>query len=318
MKNRFAVLAALCAMFVLIFASAQVIDASKYALTVCAELILPSLFPFFVLSILLGKLGLPFYLEKLLGNTAARIFRISGAGISAFFIGISGGYPLGASYIAQIYEERIIDRQEAEKLLAFCNNSGPAFIIGVVGGGVFGSAKIGIMLYLIHILSAVISGIVLRNKADYSAAFVSQKPSVPFSKALPESVKQAVISVLNVCGFVVCFTVFTGLLDANGFLSAFSERLSSISGFEHQWSKAALSGIFELGSAAGAMRGLEVSPHNIALAAAILGWGGISVHFQTLAIISDTDIKSTLHFAGRLLNAVFSAVLAYIAALLFT
>lgn len=316
MKNKFALISALCALFVLIFASEQVISASRYALSVCAELILPSLFPFFVLSILLSKLGLPYYLDKLLGPAASRLFSVSGAGISAFFIGISGGYPLGASYISQIYESKIIDRQEAERLLAFCNNSGPAFIVGAVGSGVFSSAKIGILLYMVHIISALIVGLCMRKKSSYSASAHPQAPTLSFSAALPEAVRQAVISVLNVCGFVVCFTVFTGLLDANGFLSAMANGLSALTGFESQWSRAALSGLFELGSAAGMMRGLEAIPINVSLAAAILGWGGISVHFQTMALISDTDIKSTLHFAGRFLSALFSAILAYIAALL--
>lgn len=317
MKNKFALISALCALFVLIFASGQVISASRYALSVCVELILPSLFPFFVLSILLSKLGLPYYLDKLMGSAASKLFSVSGAGISALFIGISGGYPLGASYVAQIYEAKIIDRQEAERLLAFCNNSGPAFIVGAVGNGVFGSAKIGILLYIVHILSALLTGLCMRKKSSPLPFSHPQPPAIPFSAALPEAVRQAVISVLNVCGFVVCFTVFTGLLDANGFLSALAKGLSALTGFETQWSRAALSGIFELGSAAGLMRGLEPLPANISLAAAILGWGGISVHFQTLALISDTDIKSTLHFAGRFLSALFSAVLSYIAAQLF-
>ena len=35
----------------------------------------------------------------------------------------------------------------------------------------------------------------------------------------PEAVKQAVASILNVCGFVLCFSVMVGLLDAKGLFS---------------------------------------------------------------------------------------------------
>ena len=151
MRNKFAVLASLSGIFVLIFASQSVISASKNALNICATLILPSLFPFFVISILLAKLGFPKYLEKLFAPAAAKIFSVSGAGISALFVGLCGGYPMGAAYIAQLYEDKIIRREEAEHLLAFCNNSGPAFIVGVMGAGVFKSAKIGLLLYAVHI-----------------------------------------------------------------------------------------------------------------------------------------------------------------------
>ena len=317
MKNKFALFSAVAALFVLIAASEDVISCSRNALKICADSLLPSLFPFFVISALLSKLGLPNYLQKLLSPIAAKIFGVSGAGISALFVGLCSGYPMGAAYIAELYCDKTIGRSEAERLLAFCNNSGPAFVIAVMGVTVFKSAKVGLLLYTVHIFSALISGVLLRGKSSSSQLSLHPAPVLSFSQALPQAVKQSVISALNVCGFVVCFTVFTGLLDANGFLSLFSAKLSVLSGYELHWSRAAITGIFELGSAAALMNGLTPLPHNIALAAALLGWGGISVHFQTLALISDTDIKGTLHFAGRLLSAVLSYILAYVFALLF-
>ena len=317
MKNKFALWASISALFVLIFASEEVISSSRDALKICADSLLPSLFPFFVVSALLSKLGLPHYLQKQLAPIASKTFSVSGAGISALFVGLCGGYPMGAAYITELYCDKTISRSEAERLLAFCNNSGPAFIIGVMGVSVFRSTKIGIILYSVHILSAILTGISFRRRSFISATAQQPAQIISFSQALPQAVKQSVTSCLNVCGFVVCFTVFTGLLDANGFLSILSAKLSVLSGYELHWSRAAITGIFELGSAAALMTYLSPLPHNIALAAALLSWGGISVHFQTMSLISDTDIKGTLHFAGRLLSAVLSYILAYVFALLF-
>ena len=216
MKNRIALFASLCALFCLIFASADVIDCARSALRLCAELILPSLFPFFVLSILLSKLGLPALLGRLLSPAAARLFGVSGAGVSALFIGLCGGYPMGAAYIAEMYGDGSIGREEAERLLGFCNNSGPAFIVGAVGAGVFGSAAVGLLLYAVHISAAVITGLLLPKKRVSAAAPAPRAKPLPFSAALPQAVRQAVSSVLAVCGFVVCFTVLAGLLDARG------------------------------------------------------------------------------------------------------
>ena len=313
MKNKFALLASLSALFVLISASEKVIESSRYALSICVQNLLPALFPFFVVSILLAKLGLPHFLQKLLSPVVSKL-PISGAGISALIVGLCGGYPMGAAFVAQLYSDKAISRSEAERLLAFCNNSGPAFIIGVMGASVFKSAKIALMLYGVHVLAALITAFVFSKKSVSAGFCPLPSNTVSFSQALPLAVKQAVSSALNVCGFVVCFTVFTGLLDANGFLGIMSTNLSALTGCELQWSKTALTGIFELGSAASVMTLLEPSPHSIALAAALLGWGGISVHFQTLALISDTDIKGTLHFAGRLLSAVLSYILALLLA----
>ena len=204
-----------------------------------------------------------------------------------------------------------ITAREGERLLAFCNNSGPAFIIGAVGAGAFGSGKAGLLLYLCHVLSALLTGLFFRQK-DYCREIPPlQLDSVYISHALPEAVKQAMGALLNVCGFVMCFTVLVGLLDAGGAFSLVCGHLSAAFGLELQFTHAALTGVLELGSAAGALRGLAPTPLNMALAAGILGWGGISVHFQTLAVLAESKIKGALHFAGRLISASIGMVLAY-------
>ncbi len=318
MKNKLSVMAALCALICLITASSQVIESARGALELCLDLILPSLFPFFVVCGLLSRLGFPAWLGRLIGPAAGRLFHVSGQGASAFVVGLTGGYPMGAGYIADMLRSGVISLPEAERLLAFCNNSGPAFIIGAVGTGVFGSAKIGLLLYAVHIITAFIVGLLLARRGGNGGGGTCRASAypepAPFSSALSDSVRQAVISSLNVCGFVVCFTVFAGLLEANGFLPALSGWLASELGLELHWVKALLTGILELGSGVGAMRGLAATPANLALAAGLLGWGGISVRFQTAAMLADTDIQGALHSAGRLMSAVIGAGLAWLAA----
>lgn len=311
MKNRLAVIICLCSFAALTLCSAQVIQSCRYAVELCLSLILPSLFPFFVLSILLNRLGLPGYLGRLLTPLASRVYGVTGAGASALLIGLTGGYPLGAAYIADMERSGAITAREGERLLAFCNNSGPAFIIGAVGAGAFGSGKAGLLLYLCHVLSALLTGLFFRQK-DYCREIPPlQLDSVYISHALPEAVKQAMGALLNVCGFVMCFTVLVGLLDAGGAFSLVCGHLSAAFGLELQFTHAALTGVLELGSAAGALRGLAPTPLNMALAAGILGWGGVSVHFQTLAVLAGSKIKGALHFAGRLISASIGMVLAY-------
>ena len=311
MKNKWSLFAALCALAVLISASRQVIEHCRYGLSLCVELILPSLFPFFIVSGLLSRLGLAGAVEQLLSPLSRRL-PVSGAGTSALLIGLTGGYPLGAAYLADLARDGELTAEEAERLLAFCNNSGPAFLIGAVGTGVFGSPALGLLLYGVHIAAALLTSLLFR-KAPAPPCRHSHAAPLPFAHAFSEAVRQAVISVLSVCGFVVCFTVFSGLLDANGFLSAAAGALSALLGPELHWSRALLTGFWELGGGIGTMWGLQATPLNLALAAALVGWGGLSVHFQTLAAVADTEIKGTLHTAGRLCSAGFSFLLAWIA-----
>ena len=313
MKTKLPVIVALCALFVLIFASGQVIGSAAYGLRLCWELILPSLFPFFVVSTLLGKLGFAPMAGRRLAPLARRLFRVSGAGATALLVGLTGGYPLGAAYLEQLERDGQVPTNEAGRLLGFCNNSGPAFLVGAIGAGVFDSTRVGLLLYLSHALAALGTGLLLRSRSS-ALPEESKSPAAPqpFSVAFAEAVRQAVLAALNVCGFVVCFTVFTGLLDSSGFLPAAAELLSRSTGLEPQACRALLTGFWELGGGVGALQGLPINPGNLALAAGLVGWGGISVHFQTLSVLADSPVPSTRHLVGRLLSATLGAFLAFV------
>ena len=292
-------------------------DSVLSGLRLCAELIIPSLFPFFVAGTLLSELGIAAALGKRLSPISSRLFGASGCGTSAFFIGISGGYPIGASYIAELRRKGDISSGEASRLLVFCNNSGPAFIIGAAGIGVFRSAAAGLLLYAAHIVAALTWGIILRGKAADTAHESVSAASYSLGEALTRSVKSSVSAVLSVCGFVVAFSVLTGLIDASGAVSQLAGHLSAVLGTELHWSRALLTGLLELGNGIGTMQGLAVSPVNLALAAFLLGWGGVSVYFQTCSVIAGTDIKTARYLTGRFLIALTAAAVALLGAAVF-
>lgn len=314
MKRKLPMLAALCALFVLLTASSQAITCASAGLRLCGELIVPSLFPFFVLSLLLGKLGFPQALGRRLSPLTMRLFHVSGKGATALFIGLTGGYPMGAAYLAELLERGEITAREAELLLGFCNNSGPAFLVGAIGAGVFGSGKAGLLLYTAHILAALTAGVLLRSTQapEDNGQRPAAAPPLPFACALSEAVRSAVPALLNVCGFVILFTVFTGLLEANGFLELFSRIINAILPLGMQQSRALVLGFWELGSGVGELRGLALSPASLALAAGLVGWGGVSVLFQSLAVLADQPVKTGVMLLGRILSAVLGAVFAWV------
>ncbi len=315
MKRSMPIVAALCALFALITASSSVIGHAARGLRLCGELIVPALFPFFVLSLLLARLGFPQLLGRLLSPLARRLFGVSGPGVTALFIGLTGGYPMGAAYLAELAEQGQLSSEEAERLLGFCNNSGPSFLVGAIGAGVFGSVRVGLLLYLSHALAALLAGLLLRGRQGaLPAEIVSSPPVLSFSRAFSESVRDAVPAILSVCGFVVLFTVFTGLLDANGFLDAIGLRLTALPGLSLPQARAMLLGFWELGSGVGALRGLSPSPGNLAIAAGMVGWGGVSVHLQTLASLCELPVRSGRHLLGRLLSAALGALLVWLLA----
>lgn len=314
-RRAFAIAAGLMVLGLMLYNAGAAGDACREALEMCARLLIPSLFPFFVLSGYLNRVGLPGLLGRVFAPFAARLFGVSGAGASAFVMGLLGGYPAGAAYIADMERSGSVTAREAERLLAFCNNSGPAFIVGAVGLGVFGSVRYGLMLYGIHVLAAFFTGLVFRGKHPCGEIQDVQLDTADPATALVGSVRQAAASILSVCGFAVCFSVLLRILDANGALSLFCGAVAARFGFEPRFVRAMLTGLLELGSGAAAMQGLRPAPASFALAAFLLGWGGLSVQFQTLAVLAESKAKGALHLTGRLLSAVFAAVMAYVVGL---
>ena len=285
-------------------------------LRVCAAVIIPSLLPFLVLSGLICALGLPELLARTAGPVFSALFGLPGAGAAPLVLGLTGGYPVGAAATAELVCSGTLTRSEGERLLPFVNNTGPAFIIGAAGSGVFGSGRLGLLLYLSHIIAAVAAGVLLSRSGHGKISRETGTPrSLPHSTlaaALPACVRSAAGAVVNICAFVVFFSVLRGLLDESGIFPAAEYAISRLTRLDARLIRAVLTGFLELGSGIGAMQGLPASPESLAAASFVLGFGGLSVHCQTLAVTEQAQIKCARHFAGRMLHGALSAVFTFL------
>ena len=293
---------------------AEAAEGARSGLSVCAGVIIPSLFPFLVLSALCSALGLTGTVIRL-AAPLFRALRISPNAAAPMLLGFLGGYPIGADTLAALVRDGTLSPAEAERMLPYCNNTGPAFIIGAAGSAVFGSARLGLGLYLCHILAALTLALLSEKNTCTQTAPPPPIPAGGFAECFPGCVRSAAASVLNISAFVVFFSMLTALLNAVGLYPALIAAFARASGAELQFSRALLTGLLELGSGITAMRGLAATPCNLALCAFLLGFGGLSVHCQTLSVLSGTKIRCARHFAGRILHGALSALYAY---LLFT
>ena len=80
------------------------VSAARGGLELCGNVIIPSLFPFFVLSSLVVELGLSRYLGRLFQPIMAPLFRVNGACACALALGFVGGYPVGARTAITLYQ----------------------------------------------------------------------------------------------------------------------------------------------------------------------------------------------------------------------
>ncbi|MEG1593838.1 MAG: sporulation protein [Oscillibacter sp.] len=272
--------------------AAGVREAVSGGLRLCAQSVVPALFPFLVVTTLLLRLGLGELLSPLFSGLMTPLFRLPGTGASALLLGLIGGYPVGAKTAAELYAAGLLTRDEGERLLAFCNNANPVFLISVLGVGVFGSVRAGVWLWLIHVVSALLTGLLFRGGGKPTRR---QSPppiplTVPFSVALVDAVRSALAGMLSVCAFVVFFYVLVQPLAGLG------GRVGTL-----------LVGVTELFSV---IPLLEPSPAGFVLAAGLAGWGGLSVLCQTAAVLDGSGLSPRNALPGKLLQALLSVALA--------
>ena len=227
------------------------------------------------------------------------LFGLSGAGAAALALGLCGGYPVGARTAAELVENGALSQEEGERLLAFCNNAGPGFLLGVCGAGVFSSSRAGAALYLIHVAAALCAGLLICRAlppAPHGTYPHKSAKAQRFSTAFPTAVQNALTGCLNVSAFVVFFTVLARLL-LHFLPEAFASSLPC----------ALLLGFLELTSG---VLALPCSRAGFLSCAALLGWGGLSVHCQTLSVLAATPLSARYYLKGKVLQALLSLLLA--------
>lgn len=310
----------------LVIFSKSNLAASKEGLSLWANHVVPSLLPFFMATELLSHTDIIDTLGRVLNPIMRPIFHVPGCGVYALIMGIISGYPVGAKIVTQFRENHLCTKAEAERLLAFTNNSGPLFIIGTVGISLFGNHLIGLLLFVTHILSCFTVGFLFRfwkrgEKSSNNHFSTTSSYSVSFSnlgEVLSQSIFSAVKSVIMIGGFVVLFSVILSILSDTHFLALgsrlFLPILNAFGISDESFSTALFSGIIELtnGVQQMSMISCKTISINIILSSFLLGFGGISVLLQVYSITSKTDISIKAYFIGKLLQGIFAAIYTFL------
>lgn len=160
-ENALSIIFILFTILLVVFSKSN-LSAAKTGLSLWVNSVVPSLFPFFVAVELLSYTNVISMLGRYLNFLMRPLFNVPGEGSFPFIMGIISGYPTGAKIVSKFKNDGICSSVEAERLLAFTNNSGPLFIIGTVGISLFGDVQIGILLLTTHILACITVGILFR------------------------------------------------------------------------------------------------------------------------------------------------------------
>ena len=149
-----------CALGILLFPN-DVRNGAANGISFCLYTLVPSLFPFMVLSSFIIHSGISKFIGKLLQPVIQFLFYLPGSAGSVIIMSMIGGYPVGARGCISLLEQGAITQKQAHRMLYFCVNAGPAFIISVVGGTLLQNALIGLLLFFSQIAAMMVIGITL-------------------------------------------------------------------------------------------------------------------------------------------------------------
>ena len=305
MKFAYVVKFAVPAILLTLIAGAIIIYPERY-ISCClqgfimwAECVLPSLFPFMVITLIMVKSGfaekasLP--LKKVTG-----IFNLPPAAAVCFIISICSGYPAGSKCLLEFYERGCLSKKDMKKLSALCSTSGPLFIIGSVGVRMFGDKSAGWKILLAHFLSVLIIALII--------ALFSKREQNPDLKRAPvngnllyDCFYGAVISVAVAGGFIAFFNVTASILYDFNFLVVFEKFFSLFT--NEQTAKAISLGLVE---ATLGCRELSLATGKLTLpfAGLIITFGGASILMQQLAYLNKAGVNPLYFVTVKLVQGI--------------
>lgn len=314
----------------------EAVEASYKGLMTWFTIVLPSLLPFFVGAEMMIGLGVVRFIGTLLEPIMRPIFKVPGEGSFVFAMSITSGYPVGVKIATKLRQENAISRVEAQRLAAFCSTSGPLFILGAIGVGMYQSSQVGVFLAICHYSAAILVGLLFRfykskdlphqidnkkNRGILQEAFhqlnLSRRRRSPLGLLMGTAVKESINTILVVGGFIIVFSVIIRILQLVGFISLMAEILYlcfepfsiNLKVFE-----GLITGFFEI--TIGSKLVAEVPQASLlsklVITSFIVAWSGLSIHAQSFSILNQTDIKPSIYIISKLLHGIFSACLAFI------
>lgn len=272
-------------MLFLIFDGKTVFQGAKEGLELCLQTVIPSLFPFFFISGMLTfsvtRLPMPFL--KPLG----RLTGIPHGAEGILLIGMLGGYPIGASSIALAHKSGSLSKENAERMLGFCNNAGPAFIFGLITS-LFDETHICWIIWGIQILSSLTAGAFLPGRKQETCSLIQETESNPFANSIK--------AMASVCGWIILFRVIIAIM-AKHILCRLPLEVSIL-----------ITGILELTNGCIDVYMISSKRLQFVMLSSMLSLGGFCVALQTASVTQ--GLSKRYYYAGKLFQALLALLIA--------
>jgi sporulation integral membrane protein YlbJ len=278
------------ALFWAVALSAEGAEYVKEGMRLGVGCVIPSSFPFMIISDLYVAYGRAENM-RLLGGVLSRFFGVPVSALGAFICGNVAGFPIGAKMCADAYRAGTLGREEAERLIPLSNNPSCAFIIGGVGIGMCGDVRVGAILLFSVYAATAICAIVTKRKCDKTAL---SSDNMRQSYSFVDSVKQAGVNSVSIISFICVFSVLCGIIK---------KRIKNALLIYPVFS------LLEVTNAVDALANSTVFPPSLrlALVAFSLGFGGVCVGMQSSFFVRGAGLKMKNYYAVKFLEGLLAA-----------
>lgn len=277
----------LCILLFIISNPSHFIEVSFSALSIWAKILVPSLLPFFIFTRIVSSLGTLKDITNSFGNITSKLYKVPKISFYVFFLSVLTGYPVGSKLVSDLYHTGEISKSDAKKIITFTSNSGPMFIIGSVGAGLFLSPKVGYIILISHILGAILNGLLYRNIPNDNIFCNKYDSKNNSENILSDSVMNSITSIMLVGGIVVIsFIVIDIILQLNLFYPI--NFIFSKIGIDNSATTSILSGILEITKGCQLISMLNVSLGlKTTFACFVISFGGFSTILQAMAFLKE-------------------------------
>ncbi len=274
-------------------------EAARDSMHLAAVHVLPSLFPYMVLSSVIVSLDLTEPIYRRL--PVERLFRLPRASAAVILCGMLGGFPVGALGACKLYERGGISRADAARLCAISSNTSPAFIVGTVGG--MWGRSYAITLLAAQLISSLAIGAVMAKRVSYAPSAPAKKDDAVregTALVLCRAISESSLNSVAICGYIVFFRVTAAMLSV--VLPPLSDVFAVL--FE-----------FSSGAALGASRG---GLYGICLTGFAVGFSGFSVFMQTANLTERHSIPFAPIFFSKLAQGAIIAAVSAVFCILYS
>ena len=207
--------------------------------------------------------------------------------------------------ISNYYEIGAIDKSTATKMFSFCSTSGPMFIVGTIGIGVFRSAKVGYILLIGHIVGSFLNGLLYRGKKSMQNF---QQPKIS-KTTINDIMYDSIISILLVGGYIVFASVTIELLKMTNILPTLSTIISNLIHFDYNTVYALLCGIIEITNGLITLGACNISIcAKIIISAILIAFSGICIMLQSTAFLNKIGISKRTMIIQKITQVLFTGL----------